>query len=83
MKKPRVLYHEDKEWVLKSYADKLAIAAIAPVGSYIESIETITIGNYRISKYSGGYWISTDGGEGMQTTEALEKCIDEFYKREF
>ena len=61
---------------------KLAIATIAPVGSYIEPIETITIGNYRISKYSGGYWISTDGGEGMQTNEDLEKCIAEFYKRE-
>lgn len=47
--------------------------------------ERLTVGEYTITHIvDGSYWISRDGGEGMQTTdEKFEKLIDEFYVREF
>lgn len=47
--------------------------------------ERLTVGDYTITRYlSGGYWISREGGEGMQISEEkFERLIDEFYLTEF
>jgi hypothetical protein len=47
----------------------------------------ITIGAYTLTPFGDGsvsWWIEHESGEGMQTsTEKLEKCIEEFYNKNF
>jgi hypothetical protein len=44
----------------------------------------IQIGAFYIARRNDGtYWIERESGEGMQTGEAFEKAIAQFYKENF